>query len=101
MLHCGLYAVNALLRSTDAEEVVPEDLDAITHALHAREQSVNPDGKDLKPDGRGNWPIETADELFLFRKKERLWNLNLACHSPRIGAPRSVCLLGHPIENAH
>jgi hypothetical protein len=58
-LHCGLHAVNALLRATGRAAYTAARLDHFTCVLHDRERSVCPDGRDVAPDPRGNYPLET------------------------------------------
>jgi hypothetical protein len=58
-LHCGLHALNAVLRATGRPPYAAARLDHLTRILHAREVSLCPDGRDVAPDPRGNYPLET------------------------------------------
>ena len=59
MLHCGLHAVNALLASDKRiRPATAAELDRINHRLHDLERAVHAEGEDLRPDARGNYPVE-------------------------------------------
>jgi hypothetical protein len=58
-LHCGLHAVNAVLRAVGRRPYTAARLDDLTGALHARERRLCPTARDVAPDPRGNYPLET------------------------------------------
>ena len=67
MLHCGLYAINAILDSIQLCPYRSEDLDAITRWIHCREKQLCPEAADTVPQVEGNYPVETL--LVALRKR--------------------------------
>ena len=59
MLHCGLHAVNAILRPLRRPLYSSEDLDDMTVGVHNDERRICTDETDTIPQVEGNYPLET------------------------------------------
>ena len=60
-LLCGLFALNEVLRSLNADTLVRQELDAIADELASAEAAMQEDGDavDTLPDGRGHYHVTT------------------------------------------